>query len=156
MADYLDGKIYPVGTAGIEGVGFSFARPADVTDYSLVDAAVALRIWRLTGTVKFTDGVIPDKTRALPPATGGPVLALALGTGLTLTTNTAGLLEGKIQITQAQLSTLLSPATVGAYSYQWVITPAGYGPGNKPLGEGYSGVFGLVLEGYSLEAAAKA
>ena len=155
MADYLDGKIYPVGTAGIEGVGFTFTRPDGITDYSLVDAAVALRIWPLVGTVKFSDGGIPDKTRALPPATGGPTLTLAIGQGLTRTTNTAGLMEGTIQLTQAQLTTLLGAATVGAYSYQWVITPVGYGPANKPLGEGYSGVFGLVLEGYTLEAAAK-
>jgi hypothetical protein len=155
MADYLDGKIYPVGTAGIEGVGFSFTRPDGITDYSLENAAVALRIWPLVGTVKFSEGTIPDRTRALPPAIGGPVLTLAIGQGLTRTTNTDGLMEGTIQITQAQLVTLLGASTVGAYSYQWVITPVGYGPANKPLGEGYSGVFGLVLEGYSLEAAAK-
>jgi len=155
MADYLDGKVYPVGTAGIEGVGFTFTRPDGITTYSLVDAAVALRIWPLVGTVKFADGTIPDKTRALPPAAGGPVLTLAIGQGLTRTTNTAGLMESTIQMTQAQLTALLGAATVGAYSYQWVVTPVGYGPANKPLGEGYNGIFGLVLEGYSLEAAAK-
>jgi hypothetical protein len=156
MADYLDGKIYPVGTAGIEGIGFSFTRPEGITNYSLVNAAIALRIWRLEGTVKLSDGTIPDKTRALPPVVGGPTITLTVGTGLSLTTNTAALLEGAIRMTQAQLVTLLSTATVGAYSYQWVITPVGYGAANKPLGEGYNGVFGLVAEGYSLEAAAKA
>jgi hypothetical protein len=156
MSDYLDGKVYPVGTAGIEGVGFSFTRPTDITDYSLENAAVALRIWQLDGALKLTDGVISDKTRALPPVTGGPSLTLVIGEGLTRTTNTAALTEGNIQITQAQLVTLLGAVNGRACSYQWVITPVGYGPANKPLGEGYSGVFAVVKDGYSLEAAAKA
>lgn len=155
MADYLDGKVYPVGTAGIEGVGFSFTRPTGITDYSLENAAVALRIWQLDGALKLADGVIANRSK-LPPVEGGPTLTLAINQGLTRTTNTAALTEGNIQITQAQLVTLLGAVNARACSYQWVITPVGYGPAQKPLGEGYSGVFAVVKDGYSLEAAAKA
>ena len=155
MADYLDGKIYPVGTAGLEGIEYTFTRALDGTPPDLTNAAIALRIYKLEGVVKFTADGIPDKTRALPPVAGGPALTLALGTGLTRSTNTADTQTVAVQITQAQLSTLLGAGVAAAFCYQWVITPVGHGPASKPLSEGYDGVFGLVREGYSLEAAAK-
>ena len=155
MADALDGKIYPVGTAGLEGMIYDFTQGQEKDEPSLTDCAIYLRIFKLSGQVKFTAEGIPDKTRALPPESATPSLTLSVGSGLTRVVNQAKHQTGSIKITAAQLITLLGTDNLGAYAYFWVITPATNGPSAKPLTEGYDGVFGLVKEGYSLNAAAK-
>jgi hypothetical protein len=155
MADFLDGKIYTVGTSGLEGLIYDFTQPVEKDEPSLVNAAIALRVWKLAGTVKFSTDGIPDKTRALPPASSTPSIILTVGNGLTRISNQAKHQSGSIQFTPAQLVTLLGTDTVAAFSYLWVITPVTNGPAARPLGFGYDGVFGLVKEGYTLPSAAR-
>lgn len=155
MADELDGKIYTVGTAGLEGLIYDFRQPVEKDEPSLVNAAIALRIWKLAGAVKFTTDGIPEKTRALPPSTATPNLILTVGSGLLRIKNQQKEQSGSIQILPNQLITLLGTDTVAAFSYLWVITPVTNGPSARPLGLGYDGVFGLVKEGYTLPSAAK-
>jgi hypothetical protein len=153
--DDLDGKVYPVGTAGLVGLNYSFTRPAEDTTTDYTDAAIALRIFELNGEPKIIDGAISDKTRQLPPLSPTPALVLTVGSGLERTTNTDDTQAGKISLTPGNLETLLGTNTLRAFSYFWVITPTGFQVATKPLGDGYDGVFALAVEGYTLAALGK-
>lgn len=156
MADNLDGKVYPVGGAALTGLQYTLTDASDATP-TLVDAAISLRIFALTGTVKITtEGVLDTKTRELPPTNATPDLTLTVGSGLTRTTNGENSQVGDILITKAQLTTLLGSAVLKAFSYTWVLTPVGVQDTARPLGDGYDGVFALGREGYSLDALRKA
>jgi hypothetical protein len=153
--DDIDGKVFAVGTAAITGQRWTFTRPEADTTTVYTGAAIALRIFALNGSPKISGGEITEKTRQLPPTSSTPALTLTLGSGLTRTTDTASTQSGLLTITDQQLEALLGSATLRAFSYLWVVTPANANPLSKPLGEGYDGVFALAAEGWTLEALAK-
>ena len=156
MADDLNGKIYPAGTAAMTGLHWSFTvAPDDDKTPTLVDAAIALRIFRLTGNVSAGD---LDKTRQLPPEPGAPTKVLTLGNGLTRDAdegNEAKLQSGDLTITAADTLVLLGDANVAAFKYFWVITPVNANPIATYLGGGYDGLFLLGREGWGIEALAR-
>jgi hypothetical protein len=163
MADDLDGKIYSVGTAALTGQEWRFTVAADDTRTpSLVDCAIALRIFELQGTPKLEPGddgllTLGPKAQQLPPLSATPQLTLILGAGLDRDVNLAKSQIGLMTITDAQLENLLgATAVLKAFRYKWVITPVSSNPLATYLGGGYDGIFGLGREGYSLEALARA
>jgi hypothetical protein len=151
MADQLNGSVYSTGTAAITGLQWSFtvAEDDDLTP-TLVDCAIALRLFKLTGVPKSIEAA-----RQLPPAPDGPHLALNLTSGLARDTNLAKSQSGLLTISASSANTLLGSANAVGINYFWVVTPVGAAPLAKPLGEEYQGTFILLREGYDLEALAK-
>jgi hypothetical protein len=154
--DALDGKIYPVGTAAMTGLNWSFTvAEDDTTTPTLVDCALAFRIFELSGTPKLESLALGPKARALAPASASPALVLTLSSGLSRTTNMAKSQIGTLTITDGQLEALLgATAVIKGFRYKWIITPVGANPVATHIGGGYDGIFALGREGYGLDALA--
>jgi hypothetical protein len=157
MADDLNGKIFPVGSAALAGLTWAFTVAADDdTTPTLVGCAIALNIFELGGTPKLEGTAIGPKIRALAPLSTTPSLVLSLGAGLTRDDNLAKSQTGTLQISDAQLESLLGTATIKAFSYQWIITPTTGPTLGTYLGGGYDGCFALGKQGWTIEALSKA
>jgi len=135
VSDFLNGKTYLAGVAGIAGLRWSFTRSTtDTTDY--LNSAIALRVFELDSKGN--------------PLSDIPALSLSLSNGIIRTTNTSVSQAGVLSIDANQCNNLLGAiAKKKQFSYVWIVTPSGGVPLRNPLGEGYSGRFYLVKEGYA-------
>jgi hypothetical protein len=134
MADDLSGKTYYAGAA-IAGLAWSFTRPAGDTTTNYTGCAIALRVFEQN-----SKGI---------PVSNTPVLSLAIGAGLTRSTDSASNQVGKLEITSTQVTTLIGTAVAKRFGYAWSITPVGGQPLRAPLGEGFDGWFAIAQEGYA-------
>jgi hypothetical protein len=151
MVDQLNGSIFPTGTAAITGLRWSFTvAPNDDLTPSLVDCAIALRLFKLSGVPRSVEAA-----RQSTPLPDGPHLVLNLSNGLTRTENAATSQAGLLTISAEQATALLGDANAVGVNYFWVVTPSGAAPLAKPLGQEYQGTFLLVREGFDLAALAR-
>jgi hypothetical protein len=90
------------------------------------------------------------KATALPSPTTA-ALTLSIGSGLTRTTNSAGVQSGRILFTASQLTTLRDSANRAQCRYYWRVTPSGAEPFTAfvDVDGGYDGVFYVVAPGWA-------
>jgi len=137
MADLLNGATILIGAASAP-MRYTFTRNAadtggGATDYT--SAAIELRIFA------------QDKKGT--PASATPALTLSVGSGLTRGTNTVTVTDVTMQLSAANLVTLLGSAEAVRLGYVWAIRPAAAAEFYRAfLGEEYDGYFVIAKQGY--------
>ena len=134
MTDALNGKTVLVGAA-LSGLRWEFTRPSNDTTTVYTNSTISVRLFELDKKFK--------------PISTTPALSLAIGSGLTRSTNTATTQAGLLTITANQLVTLLGTAEAKNFAYAWYVQPPGYESVRAFVGDGYDGRFVLAKEGYA-------
>lgn len=133
----LNGATILIGAAS-SPLRYTFTRNASDTGGSATvytNAAIELRIFA------------QDKKGT--PASAAPTLTLSVGSGLTRGTNTATVTDVTMQLTAANLATLLGTAEAARFGFVWCIRPAAASEFYRAfLGEEYDGYFVVAKQGY--------
>ena len=140
MSDPLYGATILVGAAS-KPMGYRFTRnTADTVENGytptvFTNAAVELRIF------------VQDKKGM--PSSSTPALTLSVGSGLTRGLNTATATTVTMQLSAANLATLLGTADAVRLGYAWAIRPAASAEFYRAfLGGDYDGYFVVAKQGY--------
>ena len=108
---------------------FTFSRQShDTTDYT--GAAISVRFYDKQG----------DDT---------PLLTLSVGSGLSISTDSAASQVVRLDLSSANLTTLRAGKNTNVVFYNWTIQPIGGQRINAPRGDGYDGSITVVLESYA-------
>jgi hypothetical protein len=140
MTDLLNGATILLGAASAP-MRYTFTRNAsDVASGSytptvFTDAAIELRIFA--------------QDRKGAPASATPAMTLSVGSGLTRGLNTATATDVTMQLSAANLATLLGTAEAVRLGYVWAIRPAASAEFYRAfLGGDYDGYFVVAKQGY--------
>lgn len=140
MTDLLNGKTILIGAASAPLLVTFTRNASDVvsgsyTPPTFVDAAIELRIFA--------------QDRKGNPASATPALTLSVGSGLTRALNTATATSVTVQLSTANLATLLGTAEAVRCGYVWAIRPTGAADFYRAfLGGDYDGFFVVAKQGY--------
>jgi hypothetical protein len=140
MTDPLNGATLLIGAASPPTL-VTFARNvADVvtgsyTPPTLVDVQVELRVFA--------------QNKKGEPSSATPALTLSVGSGLTRALNTATASSVAVQLSAANVATLLGTAEAVRCGYVWAIRPVGAADYYRAfLGDDYDGYFVVAKQGY--------